>query len=304
MRTRLAATAILVLLLGACTAARDTTALPTPPTPATPQATAVPPASSPASPNGPSRPETTADGGAPPGTTATEEPPTTPAPSLDDHGQVGHLALAYLRSDQPKLVVEITAVEGRSPSREARNLLATRLRSVLDKPGGIEMLDPRVIPPQGNRHTLDDIRAVEDAHRTHFSTDGTVIMHYLFLDGEFAEEEGALGLAYRASSVAIFPDTIDAASTPLVTSEAIEGSVVVHEAGHLLRLVNIGYRSPRDHEDPEHPNHTKHRDGVMFWAVESISVANVLAGGPPDDFHPDSRADLRDLQSGRIRPDG
>lgn len=68
--------------------------------------------------------------------------------------------------------------------------------------------------------------------------------------------------------------------------------------------MNIGYGSPRDHEDPEHPNHTKHRDGVMYWAVESISVTNVLTGGPPDDFHPDSRADLRDLKSGRIAPDG
>lgn len=307
MRERLTLAAAVVLLAGSCGSAQEvpvetTTSLPTTTSVPTRDGNAAPGNAPADAPEDDPAPPTTAP--APPREDTDQNPAPTPSGASDDYGDLGTLALPYLRSGHPRLVVEITAVEGRAPAREVRDLLARRLRGVLDKPEGIVVLAPRIVPPQGDRHDLADIRAIEETHRRRFTTDRTAVMHYLFLGGRYEEDEGALGLAHRASSVAIFPDTIDEAATPLVPASAITGSVLVHEAGHLLRLVNIGYRSPRDHEDPDHPNHTVHRDGVMYWAVESISVTNILSGGPPDTFHPDSRADLEALKAGRITPRG
>lgn len=228
-----------------------------------------------------------------------DDPAADPARTPPDLGASGENALLYLRPDHPRLVVEINAVNGREPGGAALNTLHSRLSSVLDKPSGIQVLPPETFAASQETYSLEDVRRIEEAQRTRFSQGDTVTMHYLFLNGRF-EEEGVLGVAYRASSIVIFTDQVRAASTPLVPPEAIMRSVLVHEAGHLLRLVNNGYTSPRDHEDPEHPGHTRHQDGVMYWAVESISVANVLGGGPPDDFHPDSRADLAELKAGRL----
>lgn len=216
-----------------------------------------------------------------------------------DDLDTGYNAVFYLRPDQPKLAIELNGVNGRIPSSDALNTLRSKLGGVLDKPGGIQILSPQTFTSTQNVYSLDDVKRLERVHRTRHSEGDTVVMHYLFLNGRF-ENEGVLGIAYGSSSIVIFSDQVQNASTPLVPPEAIMRSVLVHEAGHLLRLVNNGYESPRNHEDPEHPGHTRHEDGVMFWAVESLSVASVLQGGPPVDFHPDSLADLEDLKAGRV----
>ncbi len=147
---------------------------------------------------------------------------------------------------------------------------------------------------------MDDIVRTEDVRRKGYSKDRTATIHFLYLNGRMEEARNALAVAYRASSIAIFPDQIDAAANPVVSPRSIEEAVTVHEAGHLLGLVNIGYRSPRDHEDPEHKGHSRNKDSVMYWAVESLDVANVLAGGPPTEFDRDDKADLADRKAGRI----
>ena len=67
-----------------------------------------------------------------------------------------------------------------------------------------------------------------------------------------------LGVAVDASTVALFGDSIDEAEGPLgrPSVEDVENSVVIHEVGHLLGLVNLVYQSPVDHEDADHPGHS------------------------------------------------
>jgi hypothetical protein len=101
-----------------------------------------------------------------------------------------------------------------------------------------------------------------------------------------------LGVALRGDTAAIFPDQVDSASTPLVGSGGIEVAVVTHEVGHLLGLVDLFLSTGR--QDPDHPGHSTNSKSVMFWAVESSLVADLLQGGPPKDF---DSADLADLQT-------
>jgi hypothetical protein len=66
--------------------------------------------------------------------------------------------------------------------------------------------------------------------------------------------------------------------------------VATHELGHLLGLVDLVLDTGR--EDPEHPGHSRSRDSVMFWAVESDLIGSLLGGGPPTVFDAADRADL------------
>lgn len=151
---RLAA-AVVVLLIGSCGPSDGPTTDTASPR-STPRATGTPQISRAGSPTPGSIPSTPTAAATPPSTTDPEEhtrPTATPA--LDDYGGAGSLAMPYLRRDHTRLVVEVTAVEDRAPTPRVRDLLGARLRDVLDKPGGVDVLDPRIIPPQGARHDIE-----------------------------------------------------------------------------------------------------------------------------------------------------
>ena len=111
-----------------------------------------------------------------------------------------------------------------------------------------------------------------------------------------------LGVAVDASTVALFSDSIEEADGPFgrPSVEDVENSVLVHEVGHLLGLVNLVYESPVDHEDPDHPGHSNNDDSVMYWAIESVDVGNFIFGSLPNDFDNDDRNDLAGLADGSI----
>ena len=73
--------------------------------------------------------------------------------------------------------------------------------------------------------------------------------------------------------------------------------MLTHEIGHLLALVNIGYESAHDHEDPEHRGHSKSRGSVMYWQIEDKGLVALITGGPATDFDDDDRDDLAFLRA-------
>lgn len=231
---------------------------------------------------------------------APEGEPGTPAgPALSDDGPVGENAEGYLRGDVPALVIEIASAPGREPAAGAVGHLRSVAARELDKPGGIEVRSHTIDTERGS-YSRGDLEALESEHRQSRSGPETASIFVLSLDGEFAGGSGSLGVAWKASAFAVFGDQIETASGPLVSPSRIESAVLVHELGHLLGLVNIGFTSPREREDPENPSHSESRDSVMYWAVESDVVTTVLEGPPPQDFDDDDRADLDDRRAGRL----
>lgn len=221
-----------------------------------------------------------------------------------DKEGVGRNAYVYLRGARyKKLVFEITAVSGWQPDPGSLNLLKARIQGVLDKPDGIEFAPVRTITASKQKYTKEDFINLEERHRTRFSgtTGGTAVIHMLVLNGE--ADRPLLGEAYRASSIVIMSERIRQLTTPLVTRPQIEGAVLVHEVGHILRLVNIGYKSPRDHADRNSPNHSKNVNSVMYYGVEGGDVfSDIFNGPPPNNFDADDLADLADLKAGRLGP--
>lgn len=215
-------------------------------------------------------------------------------PEPEDLGPPGAMCRQYLRA--PSVVVEIDWQRGAEPTAAARQHLVGILRQATQS--DVTLAGGSEIPGEAEVSSPDSLRALAAAHRDNFSTRDRAAMYVLSVRGRF-QEESALGVAYRASEYAIFPDLIGGLSALLGGRTAIERAVLVHEAGHLLCLVNIGYTSAFDREDPEHPKHSSDRSSAMHWAIETSAVAQLFSGPPPDSFTAQDLADLEGLRTGR-----
>ena len=91
-----------------------------------------------------------------------------------------------------------------------------------------------------------------------------------------------MGVAYRNTSFVVFEETVQRFSgQPLAPSTTVlETTVLNHEFGHLLGLVNAGTTPQTDHQDVEHGRHCTTEDCLMFWTAETgEGLLNSISGG-------------------------
>ena len=122
--------------------------------------------------------------------------------------------------------------------------------------------------------------------------------HVIMPEGTYSDDS-VLGVAVDASTIALFSDSIDDATSifnPRISAEDIENSVMVHEFGHLLGLVNLVYTSPADHEDSD-TGHSNNEDSVMYWAVETVTISAWFSGDLPTQFDQDDLNDLAGMKA-------
>jgi len=201
-------------------------------------------------------------------------------------------------NEYSKIHIEVNYVTGNSPESDALNLLKQRIQEVTDK--STITISQSSFGSTDNSYTLEEILELEDKQRTRFKSGNTFVIHILYLNGEYSDNDQTLGLAYSGTSFAIFKEKIEDAAFLLISAKDIEKSVIVHEFGHLLGLVNNGYQSPHDHEDPQHPHHSNNEESVMYWAIESQDIGNQLDGEPPNDFDNYDLDDLKLMKEGKL----
>ena len=219
-------------------------------------------------------------------------------------GIPGGLTLACLSDDKyTSMVVEIDYEAGYMPEQSSTDLLKTRLEQVCDKPQGIEIFLTETNFDHEGQWSASDVREKGWNEKSNNpQSDSTLYWQAIFPSGQYAND-GVLGVAVDASTIAIFGEAVDDAEGPIFnrpSAEEIENSVLVHEFGHLLGLVNLVYQSPVDHEDEEHKGHSNNEDSVMYWAIESANIGNIITGELPDDFDADDLNDLAGMLSGEI----
>ena len=239
----------------------------------------------------------TAPGGGPLPTTATGETVTTVAPatpaSPDTSGPPGSAAAFYLRAaPATSIAIEVSAEAGAEPQAGTMDHLGGVLGEVSGKP--VSVVGGGALPSR-EAWSADELRAAADAASSARQGERAVV-RLLFVHGRYAEADNVLGVAVRGDVAAIFSDEVEASASPLIGSGAIESAVTTHEVGHLLGLVDLHLHTGR--ADPEHPGHSANRGSVMYWAVESTLVTDLLTGGPPRDFDDADRADLAAIRNG------
>lgn len=243
-------------------------------------------------------------GGGGSSTTLPADPTAPPAGSGDveptptDDGRLGPPG-AYARTllrPQPAttIVVERFHQRDAGPSGAALAYAEDTLRAVTSKP--VDVRSSVELGGGARSWTADELRRTADAAGRVTPGGSTAVLRLLFVHGTFEGQDSVLGVAVRGDVIAIFSDAIDGARTPVLAGDTIEEAVLVHELGHVLGLVDLARDTGR--ADPEHPGHSRSSRSVMYWAVESSLIGQVLTGPPPREFDAQDRADLEALRQG------
>ncbi|HZQ27286.1 MAG TPA: hypothetical protein VFA94_06280 [Acidimicrobiales bacterium] len=220
----------------------------------------------------------------------------TPAdPYAGAKGGVGAFARTLLRP-QPatRLVIEVFTQQGATPASNTLNHAASVLGGASHKPVSV----PAAIAVGGGAQdwTVAQLTELADRQGKAQQGGGQAVLHLLFLRGTFQGDSSILGVAVRGDVAAVFEDQVRSAASPLAPRATIEDAVTEHEMGHLLGLVDLVLHTGR--ADPQHPGHSTNKASVMYWAVESDLVSQVLDGPPPVDFDNTDRADLETIRTG------
>jgi hypothetical protein len=134
-----------------------------------------------------------------------------------------------------------------------------------------------------------DLATLVQQLRHDWPAPGSMSLFYLYLDGSYSPDNSVIGLAFRASSIAIFEGTIDSDSSLFGDATAVTTTVMSHEFGHELGLVGVFGHVPN--EDLSHPPHSNDPNDVMYWEVDTTQIA-LLGATPPTQFDAGDMSDL------------
>jgi hypothetical protein len=229
----------------------------------------------------------------PPGTVPPTDRGSDGSGTIESNGPPGSFAPGILSpSASSEVVVEVRMQSGAGPKQASIDHLTSVLRNATGKP--VNVANGPAIGGGATSWSGDDLRSTADAGTA--QGHGRAVIHLLFVHGTLGGDDRVLGAAVRGDVAAVFIDQVNASSTPLVDANGIETAVVTHEVGHLMGLVDLYLHTGR--QDPNHPGHSTNSQSVMYWAVESNLVADLLQGGPPKDFDSTDLADLQTIRNG------
>jgi hypothetical protein len=245
----------------------------------------------------PTAPRTTAGAGSPSSTSPAGVRPsaTTVAGDGGATGPPGAYARTILRpSSSNTIALDLIGQGGASLRATTTDHATSVLRRESSKT--VNLARGNDIASNDQSWSPDEIVSAAEANAGARGSVDRPVVHVLALRGGLENDSNAIGVAVRGDVLAVFVDHVADASTPLVPQRVIEDAVTIHELGHVLGLVDLALN--RNRADPEHPGHSTNRGSVMYWAIDSDLVTQILDGPPPTDFDQEDRADLATLRSG------
>ncbi|HWY13334.1 MAG TPA: peptidase [Bacteroidia bacterium] len=186
-----------------------------------------------------------------------------------------------------KIAIEVVNEKGYELNSQTISNLQNFLSSRLNKPNGI-VINVRELPNQGRSTvSLNDVANIEKQFRLSFSKGSTLAVFVYAGAVDYSASAGnakVLGIAYGNTSIALFGKTISSYSGGLTQPPRaiLESTVIEHEFGHLMGLVDNGTNMVEYHLDAANGKHCNHKDCLMYYTAETSDiVANLLGGEVP-----------------------
>jgi len=191
------------------------------------------------------------------------------------------------------LNIQIEYSPGMQPQRESIDNLVSFLKAHLNKIGGITITQLQVGTIGKSTVSINDVTGFEDKERTLFNTGNSLAVCILAVDADYATS-GVAGVAYRNTSIVLLEKTIQAGSGGLgqASRVKVESTVLEHEFGHLLGLVNSGTPMVTGHEDEAHKPHCINSSCLMYYQIENQGFMSQLDGSIPQ-LDANCEADLK-----------
>ncbi len=215
--------------------------------------------------------------------------------NTENNKSTGYSAYDLLNSSPyTSLKIEIQYMPGYQPDGTSVNNMLAFLNTTLNKTGGITLTQKEI--PSGilKDYSLKEIGTIEQQNRTAYNAGNQMAIYMLVVDGNYAEN-GVLGVAYRNTSFALFGKKLhdnsggigQASRTKVVTT------VLKHEFGHLLGLVDMGSPMTTNHVHPNYSAHCNNEDCLMYYATETADLFGILLTGNIPSLDNNCMADLK-----------
>ncbi len=191
------------------------------------------------------------------------------------------------------LKIEVQYMTGYAPDAAALNHLQNVLNTYLNKPSGITIVTKEITASSSATLSIEQVRVIEEQNRTVFTTSDQLGVYFLYTNGNFTDNN-VLGAAFRNTSMVIFGKTIHDNSGALgqTSRTKLEATVLDHEFGHILGLVDIGSHMQTNHNDASHVNHCINTSCVMYYASDTKDILGFLLTGNIPSFDANCIADM------------
>lgn len=178
------------------------------------------------------------------------------------------------------LKIEIQYMPGYKPDVNVVKLVEDFLKGQLHKPDRISITETPVSSLGKTPVSREDVISVENKNRTQYANSKELALYVLVTDASYTDN-AVLGFAYRNTSICLFGKTIYDNSGGLgqANRTQLSATVLEHEFGHLLGLVDIGSSMQVNHADNAHPNHCNNKNCLMYYAAETTDILGFLIAG-------------------------
>jgi len=216
------------------------------------------------------------------------------APEYLHNRPVGASANEFLSATKYNSIkIEVQYMTGFAPDASALNHLQTVLSSLVNKPSGISITTHEVTAATNTTYSINDASQFEQHNRASFTTGDQIAVYILYTNGYYTDNR-VLGSAYWNTSIVMFGKNIHDNSGGLgqVNRTKLEATVLEHEFGHLLGLVDLGSPMQTNHKDAAHGNHCNNSNCLMYYASNTNDMLGILITGNIPSFDANCLADL------------
>jgi hypothetical protein len=188
-----------------------------------------------------------------------------------DYRTLGASANDLLSSSRySALQIEIQYMPGYAPDASAVNNLVAFLKTRLNKPNGITIVQKEIGASSLSVASLYNIVSIERTYRQYFTRNDVISVYVLITNGYYSNNN-ILATSYWNTSFCLFGKSINDNSGQFgqVSRSILMTTLLEHEFGHLMGLVDQGSPMQINHKDASNGAHCNNPDCLMYYDVEA-----------------------------------